>query len=270
MESRPTEVLSEHPIEDGVRARVLEALLQIEKTHDVRILFACESGSRGWGFASPDSDYDVRFIYVQRLPWYLRVEMQRDVIELPIDRVLDVNGWELRKALRLMRKSNPTLLEWLDSPVIYRQDSAWVDRMRGLSTRFFSNLRARHHYYAMAKKNYREHLLGEEVRLKKYLYVLRPILAVHWIDAGLGRPPMTFADLARQTVHEEDLLDEINRLLVVKVRSGEAQVGPRWPLIHQFITTALERMELDPDIQEPAGDPQELDAFLLEVVTGMD
>ncbi len=107
--NRPT-ILSAHPIEPEVRARIMQALDEIEAEHQVRVLFACESGSRGWGFASPDSDYDVRFVYVHQLPWYLTVHAPRDVIELPISGELDVNGWELRKALQLLHKSNPTLL----------------------------------------------------------------------------------------------------------------------------------------------------------------
>ncbi len=108
-----------HPIDPAVRADIEAKLAQIEIEHQVRILFACESGSRGWGFASPDSDYDVRFIYAPRLPWYLSVSEQRDVIELPISDVFDVNGWELRKALGLLKKGNATLIEWFDSPVVY-------------------------------------------------------------------------------------------------------------------------------------------------------
>ena len=105
--------LYSHPVSDAIRERVLAELSSIEQQHDVRVLFACESGSRGWGFASPDSDYDVRFVYVHQPEWYLRVEPQRDVIELPISDELDISGWELRKALQLMHRSNPTLLEWL-------------------------------------------------------------------------------------------------------------------------------------------------------------
>ena len=106
-------VLSAHPIDSAVRERVEQALADIEAEHDVTVLYACESGSRGWGFASPDSDYDVRFLYAHRLPWYLTVEPRRDVIELPISDELDVGGWELRKALRLLRRANPVLLECL-------------------------------------------------------------------------------------------------------------------------------------------------------------
>ena len=113
-------VLSAHPVSAEVRSAVEAQLAALERDHDVTVLFACESGSRGWGFASPDSDYDVRFVYVHRLDWYLRVDTRRDVIEVPVSDELDVSGWELRKALQLMRKSNPPLFEWLHSPLVYR------------------------------------------------------------------------------------------------------------------------------------------------------
>lgn len=138
----------------------------------------------------------MRFAYVHRPAWYLSVEPQRDVIEVPISDELDVGGWELRKALQLMHRSNPTLLEWLASPIVYREDAAAAQRMRTLAPTFFSERRGRWHYLSMAAKNFRGYLQGETVRLKKYLYVLRPLLAAQWIDAGRGMPPMRFADLA--------------------------------------------------------------------------
>ncbi len=182
-------ILSAHPIDPSVKARIMEELTAIEQKHDVKVLFACESGSRGWGFASPDSDYDVRFLYVHRLEWYLRVEAPRDVIELPINDELDIGGWELRKALQLMRKSNPTLLEWLDSPIVYRQDEVATQRLRELAHTFFLPQRGRHHYLSMAKKNFRGYLQDETVRFKKYLYGLRPLVAVvRWRRSALPRP----------------------------------------------------------------------------------
>ncbi len=108
-------------VDSAMRERVRQVLGEVEERYDVRVLYACESGSRGWGFASPDSDYDVRFLYVHPPEWYLRVEAQRDVIELPIDHELDVCGWEWRKALGLLKRANPTLIEWLDSPVVYQE-----------------------------------------------------------------------------------------------------------------------------------------------------
>jgi uncharacterized protein len=259
-------VLSALPIDDAIRVRVLQALDQIEAEHDVKVLFACESGSRGWGFASPDSDYDVRFVYVQRLSWYLTVEAQRDVIELPISDELDVSGWELRKALQLLRKSNPTLLEWLDSPVVYREDALQAARMRALAPQFFSALRGRYHYLSMAKKNFRGYLQGASVRLKKYLYVLRPLLAARWIDFGMGMPPMRFADLVAGTVTDVVLRDEINRLLAIKMQVKEAEYSARWPVIHEFIEHELQNAECNTDYKRSEGDAHELDQFLQEVV----
>ncbi|WP_035061688.1 nucleotidyltransferase domain-containing protein [Andreprevotia chitinilytica] len=259
-------ILSAHPISEEIRARVLTELAAIEQRHDVKVLFACESGSRGWGFASPDSDYDVRFIYVHRLDWYLRVEPQRDVIELPISDELDVSGWELRKALQLLRRSNPTLLEWLDSPVVYRQDAETIAALRALAPQFFSPLKGRHHYLAMAKKNFRGYLQSDTVRYKKYLYVLRPLLAVKWIDAGLGMPPMRFADLVAGTLDDVDLLAEINALLALKMQANESQYGPRRPHIHALIEAELARAEFCPDYKKPEGEAGALDAFLRETV----
>jgi uncharacterized protein len=117
--------------------RVRDALAQVETERNVRVLFACESGSRAWGFASRDSDYDVRFLYVHRRDWYLSVEDRRDVIERPIADDLDVSGWELRKALRLLRKSNPPLFEWLKSPVVYRRDPAFAGELGALAAEFY-------------------------------------------------------------------------------------------------------------------------------------
>ncbi|MDR0775379.1 MAG: nucleotidyltransferase domain-containing protein [Azonexus sp.] len=259
-------VQSAHPIDPEVRQRVMRALADIESEHDVTVLYACESGSRGWGFASPDSDYDVRFLYAHRLPWYLAVESQRDVIELPISDELDVGGWELRKALRLLRRANPVLFEWLDSPVVYRQDEALTADIRHMATKWFSGKRSRYHYLAMAHNNFRAYLQGDSVRLKKYLYVLRPLLAVRWIEQGLGQPPMRFADLAERMVDDEALLAEINALLAIKMRSGEAEYSPRWPRIHAFIEGELARNAVDSDYKKPVGDSTELDAFLMKTV----
>jgi len=244
----------------------MQALADIEAEHHVVVLYACESGSRGWGFASPDSDYDVRFLYVHRLPWYLTVEPRRDVIELPISDELDVGGWELRKALRLLRRANPVLLEWLDSPVIYREDPELTSGLRDFAAQWFSPKRGRHHYLSMARRNFRSYLQGENVRLKKYLYVLRPLLAAKWIECGLGQPPMRFADLAEALVTDVALLDEINALLAIKMSVAEAEYSARWPNIHAFIDNELARTPVDADYKKPEGDGTELDAFLLRTV----
>jgi predicted nucleotidyltransferase len=266
-------IRSAHPIDPAMRAEIMENLRAIETRHDVTVLFACESGSRGWGFASPDSDYDVRFVYVNRLPWYLTVMPRRDVIEVPISGDLDINGWDLRKALGLMRESNPTLLEWLRSPIVYREDALAMPRFRALSEAVFSNARGWHHYASMAKKNFREHLQADEVRYKKYLYVLRPLLAARWIRTQPSVPPMRFAELAQKTldaVRDAALIDEINALLEVKMRAGEAATSPRWPGIHAFIEAELAANAAEPVTPLPQAEEAGLDAFLCETVLRFD
>ena len=259
-------LVSAHPVEPAMRAQILDCLSRLEVDHEVKVLFACESGSRGWGFASPDSDYDVRFIYVNRLSWYLTLEPGRDVIEQPISGDLDVNGWDLRKTLQLLRQSNPTLLEWLRSPIVYREEADTVARLRALAEDGFSAVRGYHHYVSMAKKNFREHLRGEEVRYKKYLYVLRPLLAARWIRDGRGVPPMRFAALAEATLDDRALLGEINRLLDVKMRAGEAATSPRWNGIHDFIERELEVAGTQVLLDSFQPDTTMLDAFLAETV----
>lgn len=229
-----------HPLSLAMRERVLLELERIEHERNVTVLYACESGSRAWGFASADSDYDVRFVYVEKPDWFVQVDTPRDVIERPLDDELDISGWELRKTLGLLRKSNPTLLEWLDSPLVYRSEAAATSRLQALAETFYSPPAARSHYLSMARKNFRGYLQGDTVRFKKYFYVLRPLLAVRWIDLGLGRPPMTFADLL-STVTDPLLLDEVATLLALKRNAAEAAYGPRRPALHRFISAELER-----------------------------
>ncbi len=236
-------VNSDHPIAPAVRRDVQIRLSAIEAEHGVRVLYACESGSRGWGFASPDSDYDVRFIYVHPLPWYLRVSAQRDVIELPISDELDIHGWELRKALGLLKKGNATLIEWLDSAVVYRTDADFLEAMQDAARQTHQAERSFHHYVHMARKNYREYLRGDTVRLKKYLYVLRPLLATLWIEQGRGVAPMRFQDLVDAIVTDPILLDAIAHLLTIKRTAMESQYGQPLPIINAFIDRELTRLE---------------------------
>jgi len=233
---------SEHPIDPIVRTEIEATLARVEAEHKVRILFACESGSRGWGFASPDSDYDVRFIYAHHVDWYLTVFPGRDVIELPINEVYDVSGWDLRKALGLLRNGNATLVEWLSSPVVYRADDTFLASVRAAAAEVHRPERAFHHYLHMAKKNYREYLRGDLVRLKKYLYVLRPLLACLWIERERGPVPMRFQDLVNQLITDSALIVAIEELLAIKRRALESGEGVAIPVINQFIEFHLERL----------------------------
>lgn len=161
-----------------MKSIIVEKLSEIGESNQVKNLFAIESGSRAWGFPSPDRDYDVRFIYVHSKEYYLSVDEQRDVIELPINDLLDINGWELRKALRLFKKSNGPLYEWLQSPIVYTQNTEFVDELKNLMPHYFSPRATMHHYLSMAKTVFESDLGGGEVRLKKYFYALRPILVL--------------------------------------------------------------------------------------------
>lgn len=222
--------------------RIQETLTRIEAEHGVRILYSCESGSRGWGFDSADSDWDVRFIYCHPRDWYLSVEEGRDVIELPIDDLLDVNGWDLRKSLRLMKKSNPVLLEWLSSPIVYREDAEAMAAYRLLAQDFYQPAACLHHYLHMAKGNFREYLQGETVWLKKYFYVLRPVLACLWIERGLGVVPMAFDELVSGVVYDDELRDSIAKLTELKMSGAELDSGVRIPVIHSFLECEIDRL----------------------------
>ncbi|MCP1575403.1 putative nucleotidyltransferase [Herbaspirillum rubrisubalbicans] len=257
----------EHPIDPQIRAEIDKTLARIESEHQVRVLFACESGSRGWGFASPDSDYDVRFIYVNRPDWYLTVLPGRDVIELPVNDTYDVSGWDLRKTLGLLRNGNATVVEWLSSPVVYRADVNFVDQIRAAADLVHRPDRVFHHYLQMARKNYREYLQGERVRLKKYLYVLRPLLAALWIEQQRGPVPMRFLDLVDALVTETALRTAIDELLVIKRRSGEAEEGLPLPEINRFLDAQLRRLEQIPTPQkDERGDYSVLDLLLRDMV----
>jgi predicted nucleotidyltransferase len=164
-----------------MKETILQNLAELERSENIKILYACESGSRAWGFASPDSDFDVRFIYTRDVDHYLSIGEMPDVIGLPVNEVLDIGGWDIKKALKLFLKSNSPLYEWLQSPVVYRQDSAFADEMRNLMPAYFSLRSGGNHYLSMANNTLRDDLKGEQVKLKRYFYALRPALACLWI-----------------------------------------------------------------------------------------
>lgn len=249
--------------------QILETLAQIEHDEDVRILYACESGSRAWGFESADSDFDVRFLYVRRPDWYLSIDVEhrRDVIELPISEELDVNGWDLRKALMLFQKSNPPLLEWLGSPIVYREHSPLAARLRELRTTFLNPIACRYHYLRMAQNNFREYLRGPTVRVKKYFYVLRPLLAVRWIDANLGTVPTEFDRLVEAVVPSGAVLDAITNLVARKRVGLESDAEPRIAPLSEFIEADLARLEAEtPTLMPPSGDVEVLNSLFREVL----
>ncbi len=246
-----------------MRETILNKLKEIEKRENCRILLAVESGSRAWGFASPDSDYDVRFLYVRRREDYLRLEKLRDVIELPIEGELDINGWDLNKTLRLLHASNPTLFEWFFSPIVYRE-TAFAEEFRCVMQKYFSSRRGLYHYLSMAVGNYREYLKGDMVKAKKYFYVLRPILACRWIlDKGTP-PPMLFSELMEAEL-DPALLPEVKRLLGLKKNAPEIKTIPRIESINRYLDRSIEEVRARiadlPEEEQPGW--EELDLLFL-------
>ena len=226
---------------------IQDGLDQIEKDYQVKILLAVESGSRAWGFASPDSDYDVRFIYMHKPEEYLRIDPMKDVIEWQLDEVLDINGWDLRKALLAFGKGNPNVMEWSKSPVIYRQTEGWP-RIKEAAMHYFSEKSALCHYYGTANSTLQGFLTGEMIRYKKYFYALRPLLCCRWIERFHQVPPMEFQTLLKlfdgtDTDLNEDLLAGIQDLLIRKTETEEKDLNPQIPIIIDFIKRECENQK---------------------------
>lgn len=253
-----------------MEAHIKDTLRRIEDEAGCKIIYAVESGSRAWGFDSPDSDWDVRFIYVQPSNWYLSIIDHRDVIERMLPNDLDVSGWELRKALRLMRKSNPPFFEWLRSPIVYQERAEIMDALRQLAELSYSPERCYYHYRSMARGNVRNYFDSDQVPLKKYLYVLRPILACKWISANLGPAPMEFEAMLDTLIPAGSLRADIDQLLVLKRQSGETGHGPKIGSIQAFIEQELEYMDSVtlPARSLPGSEP--IDAFFREAVAGFE
>ncbi len=225
----------------------------------MKIFYACESGSRAWGFPSSNSDFDVRFLYAHHPDWYLSIDLERkrDVIEKPINDELDISGWDIRKALQLFRKSNPPLLEWIKSPIIYRTTESILTRWQTLIPAYYSPIASFYHYMHMAKGNYKNYLLGDEVWIKKYFYVLRPLLAMQWIEQFDQSVPMEFATLVDALVTDHNLKAEIENLITQKKAGKELDRGPRIALISDYIDAELVRLEEVAGNQKPVSPPLE-------------
>lgn len=221
---------------------IYKKLDDIEIDRQVVILYACEAGSRAWGFPSPDSDYDVRFIYAHDRDWYLSfdVEHKRDVIELRADGLLDVSGWDIRKALYLFTRTNGALIEWLTSPIVYASTPPFADTLRGMVNSTANMTALCYHYSHMARRNAREYLMKSPVRIKKYLYVIRPLLAIQYILLYGKVPPVLFDELLQMTIEpQSELAFGIANLLRIKAETPELGMGNPIPVLDGFIAHEL-------------------------------
>jgi uncharacterized protein len=223
---------------------IQKQLSLLEEKENIRILFAIESGSRAWGFASKDSDFDVRFVYARSKDFYLSIEDKKDVIELPINEVLDVNGWDIRKALKLFKGSNAALYEWIQSPIVYKNDFGFKAQLQTLSNDYFSLRAGIHHYISMTKSVYEGDLKSSEAKLKKYFYALRHALASRWIRKFKEVPPMEFSILRQLIIDDLEINKLIDEWLVLKTEGDESTLVERNELVNKFLLREVAEGEL--------------------------
>jgi len=240
------------------RRLIDDKLAQIAREEGVRILLAVESGSRAWGFHSPDSDYDVRFLYARPVNDYLALQPIRDVIELPLDADdLDVGGWDISKALKLVSRGNAVVSEWLSSPIIYTEAPAFRPLFEPLA-RDWQNLHGDvAHYYGLARRQWGSFIEGRtEVRLKKYFYVIRPAVTLHWLREGnAGTPPMNLPRLLEDVHLPDATVEALLDLQARKQAAGEAVgMGARILAIDDYVREQM-AWGLSQKAREPRRDP---------------
>lgn len=252
---------------DALR-RIINALVQLESEQGISIIYACESGSRAWGFPSNDSDYDVRFIYHRPASEYLKLKAPRDVIELPIDDDLDINGWDIYKACELLRKTNPPLLEWLGSQIVYKEESEAANTMRELSQICFNPRACAEHYLSMTTRSYKDYINNrEKVRKKKYLYALRPILCAHWVLLNKAMPPTLFEDVIDGVEISKGLCDAIRELIASKRDERETSEIYSISIFNDYISKQLEDMpNLIAQLPSPFFPTEKLDSLILSLL----
>lgn len=248
-----------------MKDKILQEIKNIEAQEKVKILLAVESGSRAWGFESPDSDYDVRFIYTRQTADYLKLQAQTDVIDWVLNDVLDINGWDLQKALRLLYKSNPTLIEWTKSPIVY-YEAPECQGLKDLVEDYFSAKKSLYHYLNMAKTNYEKHLTEERVKVKKYFYALRPILAANWIVKRQTPPPIEFDKLVEAEL-PQDLMPLVQDLLERKQNLLESSLIQKVDVINAYLEDQMARLnQIAADLPVEEVEWQKLNQYFLEVL----
>jgi uncharacterized protein len=250
-----------------MREIILEKLKEIEDKNNVIILFAIESGSRGWGFSSSDSDYDVRFVYKHNPDWYLTIEENRDVIELPVNKILDINGWDIRKALRLSVKSNFVLWEWLQSPIVYIESDNFREKMLNVINNRFSPIGVAHAYLSLAKRTMETHYTKDTILIKKYFYIIRPLSSALWVIKNKTVPPMEFKDSLILFGDNKPFIKALDELMVKKANSTESDLCERIPEIDSVIDATLIKIENEiKELPKESCDLDIINKFYREVV----
>jgi len=248
--------------------KISQYLERVEQEHQVNILLACETGSRAWGFPSPDSDFDIRIIYIHSKDWYLSLSEKKDSLELMFENnEIDITGWDLCKSLRLLQKSNPPLLERIQSPIIYKADAHFVKEIQQLAGSQYSRIATIHHYLSMAKKFLDELESTGTYKLKKFFYALRSAIACKWIVEKEEMPPIEFKKMREGLAIEEKLLKRIEELIDLKATQSETYLhqgeAPLFALMHSCVALAEEQRT---SLPASNGSLKDLDAFFLKMV----
>ncbi len=221
---------------------IKEQLALLERTRDITVLLAVESGSRAWGFPSPDSDYDVRIIYRKSQSWYLSINTPKDTIDYFHGELLDISGWDLRKTLRLLSKSNATPAEWVQSPIVYQAVDGFQEQLLEYVKTYFNPTHTLNHYRGIALNSYSSISAEKQIKLKKLFYVLRPILAAKWIVKYQTVPPMAMAPLLT-VLDNQEVADRITSLIAQKATVDESYVIVLEDLLQDFIVASFEEFK---------------------------
>ena len=226
-----------------MKQEIIQELKNLEQERDFKVLYAIESGSHAWGFASKNSDWDVRFIYIHPKDWYLEIDKNKDNYSKILENDIDLSGWDLQKTLRLLRKSNPPLLEWLNSSIVYTENDSFLKNMKELATHYFNPKSCMHHYLNMAKNTKRDYFQTENVFLKKYFYLLRPIFATEYIMKYQKIAPIEFDKLLGTRQIPDDVFSEIQIILEKKRNSVEKDLIPSNKILNSYIDLKINELE---------------------------
>jgi predicted nucleotidyltransferase len=251
-----------------LKDRIRKYLEQIEKEKNVTILLAAETGSRGWGFPSPDSDYDIRIIYKHHEDWYLSLGERKDTIEMMLENNdLDISGWDIRKALRLLWKSNPPLLERIQSPILYKYDEDFFTQINEIATTYYSRIATMHHYLNMAIKCYEDVAGKQEYKLKRFFYALRTASVCRWIMEKDEMPPIEFNKVLDGINLPSGIRQKIEDLVAFKAQQDESYLHNGEEELIAYIKESIDLAESVAKTLPPAkGNMEDLDLFFRQII----
>ncbi|MFK8104523.1 MAG: nucleotidyltransferase domain-containing protein [Saprospiraceae bacterium] len=248
-----------------MQKEIQQQLIQLTEQENIKILLAVESGSRAWGCPSPDSDFDVRIIFSRPIEKYLSVEGSKEDINYFHGALLDVNGWDIRKTFKLLRKSNATPFEWAQSPIIYQEVAGFRTTLIALAKHYFQPRHSLNHYKGIAKNSYFTNKKAQRINLKKLFYVLRPLMAAKWIIRKGSIPPMDIPTLLPM-IEDANLVAKIQALLAIKAEAAEDYVHQVDQAIFDFIEAAFALIETVQLPEKEMPDAAPLNAALYKII----